>query len=275
MTLIVAWIGIDPHGPTSIYIAADSRISWTPPKTYDYGRKVFALKSSPDIFGYCGDVLFPSMVLSQILEMADAGLLYNENSSSRIKFEAIRQKLIYQFSRYPHAVQSITSDVVEILYASRDPTKKYDFTCNLLRWTRSSGHWESSTVPLPAASRILFVRGSGAPEFEQRFEDYKRGPNAGTSRNVFHCFCETLFNTKEPTVGGAPQLVGLIRKPGTGGINFGIITGTRRYYLGARVDELKNFDRIEWRNELFEISDGQTCVRRSDAQPQPNPLKKQ
>lgn len=273
MTLIVSWIGIDPHGPTSIYIAADSRISWAPGQRYNYGRKVFALESSPDIFGYCGDVLFPSMVLSQTLEMADAGLLYDQDSSSKIKFDAVAEKLIYQFAKYPHAVRSITSDVIEILHASRDPTKKYDFACNLLRWTRASGQWTNSSVPLPPASGTLFVRGSGAAEFELKFEGYKKGPNASTSRNVFHCFCETLSNTKEPTVGGAPQLVGLMRKPGSGGMNYGIINGTRRFYLGARVDELKNFDRIEWRNELFEICDGQTCARRANAQPQPNPHK--
>jgi hypothetical protein len=272
MTLIVSWVGIDPHGPTSVYIAADSRISWNV-KTFDYGRKVFALTRSPDIFGYCGDVLFPSLVLSQILEMADAGLLYDDNTSSQGKFEAIRQKLIYQFSKYPHAVKSITSEVIEILHASRDPTKKYDFTCNLLRWTRFSGDWASSTVPLPSKSGTLFVRGAGAPEFDERFKEYMKGPNAGTSRNVFHCFCDTLFNTRERTVGGAPQLAGLTRKPGTNGINFGIVRDKRRYYLGARIDELKNFDRIEWRNELFEICDGQTCERRPEAQPQPNPLK--
>ena len=44
MTLLVSWIGVDTHGPGSIYIAADSRISWTSGITYNYGRKVFALK---------------------------------------------------------------------------------------------------------------------------------------------------------------------------------------------------------------------------------------
>ena len=28
MTLLVSWIGVDPHGTTSAYIAADSRVSW-------------------------------------------------------------------------------------------------------------------------------------------------------------------------------------------------------------------------------------------------------
>jgi hypothetical protein len=54
-------------------------------------------------------------------------------------------------------------------------------------------------------------------------------------------------------------------------MHFGIIASDHRYLLGSRVDELSNFDRIEWRNELFEICDGETRKRKPDAQPQPNP----
>jgi hypothetical protein len=67
MTLLVSWAGVDTHGTASAYIAADSRISWGNPAVFDHGRKVYALRSSPDILGYCGDVLFPAIVLSQIV----------------------------------------------------------------------------------------------------------------------------------------------------------------------------------------------------------------
>jgi hypothetical protein len=237
---------------------------------YDYGRKVFAFKNSPDILGYCGDVLFPSMVLSQIVEMADSGLLFSAKAPCNAKFNAIRQKLKYQFASYPHEVESITSDTLEILHASRDPTNNKLFQCNLLRWTRSSG-WTDIAVDLPPNSGPLFVRGQGGPEFTENFEKYRGGPNARTSRSVFHCFCDSLFNTKIPTVGGAPQLAGVIRKPDSGGIYYGVMANGRRYHLGTRIDELENFDRLVWRNELFEICDGRTGKRKVDAQPQPNP----
>jgi hypothetical protein len=269
MTLLASWIGIDTHGPASIYIASDSRISWGDKSKYDYGRKVFALRHSPDIFGYCGDVLFPSLVLSQILEMADSSLLFAGDSSSKTRFAAIRQKLVYQFSKYPHEVESITGEPIEILHASRDPTEMNRFECNLLSWTRKTG-WQNFGVNLPEKSGPLFVRGKGAHEFNAHFATYQKGPNAGTSRNVFHCFCDSLFSSKEPSVGGAPQLAGLIRKPKSNGIYFGIVTRGSRYYLGAPINELSNFDRLEWRNELFEICDGRTGKRKADAQPQPN-----
>jgi hypothetical protein len=60
-------------------------------------------------------------------------------------------------------------------------------------------------------------------------------------------------------------------RPESVGIHYGIIASGHRYFLGSRVDELSNFDRIEWRNELFEVCDGQMCKRTPNSQRQPNP----
>jgi hypothetical protein len=59
--------------------------------------------------------------------------------------------------------------------------------------------------------------GSGKTEFCSNYERYQKGPNTNTSRNVFHCFIDTLKHTGDHACGGAPQLVGLYRKPGTAG----------------------------------------------------------
>jgi hypothetical protein len=74
MTLLVSWVGVDTHGPSSVYIASDSQISWGTLAKFNFGRKVFAFSKWPDILGYCGDVLFPSIALNQIVELADAGV---------------------------------------------------------------------------------------------------------------------------------------------------------------------------------------------------------
>ena len=67
MTVLIGWIGVDSRVPCSAYLMSDSRISWNDQLgAYDYGRKLFAFKNSPDILGYCGDVTFPSMVLSRL-----------------------------------------------------------------------------------------------------------------------------------------------------------------------------------------------------------------
>ena len=86
MTMLVSWIGIDTHGPTSAYIAADSRISWNMTNKFDFGKKVFASKKYPEILGYAGDVLFPSIVLEQIIELIDADVLFANYAQTECQF---------------------------------------------------------------------------------------------------------------------------------------------------------------------------------------------
>ena len=138
MTLMVSWVGVDTHRPASIYIASDSRLSWPNEAHYNHGRKTFACSQFPDIFGYCGDVLFPSMVLAQIVEMIDAGLLFGENSPPSLRSKAVTQKLIYQFSNYPYDVEGISADSLEILHAARDNQKR-TFECRMISLTRAKG----------------------------------------------------------------------------------------------------------------------------------------
>jgi hypothetical protein len=273
LTLLVSWIGVDTHGVASAYIAADSRVTWTDNNAFDHGRKVFAFRCWPDILGYCGDVLFPTMVLSQITDMADSGLLISAHASCKERFEAIKEKLVQQFHRYPNMVETITSSELQVLHLSRDPRDNTKFACWLIQWNRVSG-WSGKSIPMPDRSGILFRLGSGAKEFSHNFDRYTKGPDHGTSRSVFHCFCDTLFNIKDKHCGGAPQLVGIYRKPHSVAITYGIIRGRRRYFLGASVDDDVDFTGVEWRNDLFELCDGRTMNRLPEAQPQPDYLRR-
>ena len=273
MTLLVSWIGIDTHGIASAYIAADSRVSWSGIAHFDHGRKVFAFRGSPDILGYCGDVLFPTMVLSQMTEMADRGLLFSAQAPCKERFEAIKHKLVEQFDKYPRMVEMITSDTLQVLHISRCPIDNLKFECRLIEWTRESG-WTWKQITVPSKSGILFVLGSGTKEFNENFDRYTKGPDHGTSRSVFHCFCDTLFNIKNENCGGAPQLVGIYRKPHSAAITFGIIKDKQRYFLGAQIDNNVDFRDIEWRNDLFELCDGQTMKKFVHAQCQPDHLRR-
>lgn len=266
MTLLVSWIGVDTHGTASAYIAADSRVSWGDVANFDHGRKVFAFRRSPDILGYCGDVLFPTMVLSQITEMADQGLLFSPKTSCKERFEAIKEKLVQQFHQYPRMVGKITAHTLQVLHISRDPIDNLKFACWLIKWNRAKG-WEGKTISLPPSSGVLFSIGSGAKEFNDNLLRYKNGPDKGTSRSVFHCFCDTLSNIKDKRCGGAPQLVGIYRKPDSFAIAYGIIKNKKRYFLGAPIDDRVDFAGVEWRNDLFELCDGRTMKRVGQAQP--------
>jgi hypothetical protein len=213
------------------------------------------------------------MVLSQITEMADNGLLFAADASCEERFEAIKYKVIQQFDRYPNVVSAIMTDVLQIIHISRHLTNSKLFAGWKLEWTRSSG-WSYETVGFPSKSDVLFSLGSGAPEFVENMARYRKGPNAGTSRSVFHCFCDTLFNIEDKSCGGAPQLVGLDRKPSAPAINYGIIREGKRYYLGVEIDDGLVYEHVPWRNDRFERCDGSTLKKLDKAQSQPDNLRR-
>lgn len=269
MTLLASWVGVDSRKPSSIYIMSDSRISWGDKAKFDYGKKVFGCKSSPDIFGYCGDVLFPTIILNQIIGLADEGLLFADNSTCEEKSQAVITKLIQSFKNYPSEVNGITADSLQIIHCSRDTNA--NFYCNKIRWTKKTNKWSGENVDFKTHSDKLFVVGSGALEFLEKYKSYWESENQKTSRALFHCFTDTLIDIKDKYCGGAPQLVGLYRIGN--GKSYGIIHNGKRYFQGLQIDNLTNFDNIEWRNELFEICDGNTMKIKKYAQRQPNPLR--
>jgi hypothetical protein len=273
MTLLVCWAGVDTHGTSSLYMAADSRISWKAPAQFDYARKVFAFSNWPDIIGYSGDVLFPSIALGQIVELADAGLLFSEDFSPKKKFQAIVDKLNNIFRQYPAFHSGLSENSLSIIHGSRDPNNNKNFFSHTIRWSSKKG-WYGEEKEMPKTSCVLFSLGTGAEEFTENFKRYSGGPTRDTSRAVFHCFCDTLTNTKVQTVGGAPQLVGIIRKPKSTAITFGVLSSGKRFFLGAHIDNLRNFSIIQWRNENFELCDGMTKQKLPNAQPQPDLLRR-
>jgi len=275
MTLLISWVGVDTHGIASAYIAADSRLSWGKQAKFDHARKVFGFRRSPDILGYCGDLLFPTMVLSQITEIADCGLLFSPNADCKERFEAIKEKLIQHFHKYPRMVETITAPKLQILHISRDLSKNTEFACWLIEWNRQIG-WSGRSMSMPDKSDILFMLGSGVSEFTKNFNRYcNKGPNYGTSRSVFQCFCDTLIHITDKNCGGAPQLVGIYRKPNSTAITYGIIWDKKRYFLGALIDDNHvDFEGVEWRNELFELCDGFRMKRFPKAESQPDNLKR-
>jgi hypothetical protein len=156
MTLLVSWTGVDTHGTASVYMAADSRITWSKEIQFDYGRKVFGFANHPDILGYCGDVLFPSIVLGQITEMAEAGLLFGDGSSCKEKFEAIKEKLVQIFEKYPRDVEQITRESLQVIHASREPQDNSKFSCHMIEWRRRK-EWTGKELALPNQSGLLCV----------------------------------------------------------------------------------------------------------------------
>lgn len=265
MTILIGWLGVDSHSPCSAYLMSDSRFTWggTPPG-YNYGQKLFALNNSPDIFGYCGDVLFASQTISQIVALDNSHLLFPQNSDCAAKSKIVFEQIERQFASYPDRRTS------SIYHISRD----FDATFHVYKYSCKglSAKWELQEVMFSkTTSSLIFVDGSGASEFQNLYRKYQNGDIAGTSRNIYQCFCNSLMHSKIPTCGGSPQLVGLYRGKKFNGLPFGIIYQKKRHFLGSPSPKMPDYNVVRWYNENFEICDGNSMERFPDAMRQPNP----
>jgi hypothetical protein len=263
MTSLVSWVGIDQRLPSSIYIASDSRISWQDKSAWDYGRKTFACSRSPDVFGYCGDVLFPSQALGQLVSLIDDGLILSNEMDYETRMEAVFKYLGTSLEQYPIAWRQIFS----IIYGTRSSSgMSSKFHAVKFHWDKN---WSRDELMIPNRSDLLIALGSGASAVAAAFDEWNRGDASGTSRAVFSAFCDALSTGNDPSSGGPPQLVGLYRE--YAGMTFGVISGAGAYYNGSAVAASGDLSKVEWRNALFERCDGATLKRLEGAQPQPRP----
>ncbi|MBS5417512.1 MAG: hypothetical protein KHX58_07315, partial [Coprobacillus sp.] len=74
---------------------------------------MFASHLYPEIFGYVGDVLFPSIILSQIVEMIDSNILFDKSMDCNQKSSLVFEVLSKSISNYPI---NCMSDSMKIIY---------------------------------------------------------------------------------------------------------------------------------------------------------------
>jgi hypothetical protein len=257
MTTLVAWVGVDSRGPASINFSTDSRISWgkTGIKKWDLGRKTFSCNLSSDIFGYVNDVLFPSVILSQIVCLIDSGCLFTNCSTSDDRFNIVFSHIKHAFSEYSASMKEPFS----IFHASRDNDgMRSVFQLNLITATKISGtRWDikSTKIPVPTVSSALTFDGSGgvvAKKWASRWDSSSQGK---TSRAVFSGFCDAVFSEEDKLSFGAPQIVSLYRIKS--GQTIGFVHKGKSFYSGAEIlpSAQGDLSSVEWRNRLFERCD--------------------
>ena len=265
MTSFIGWIGVDSRGPASIYLASDSRISWGSPTVWDSARKLFASVRYPELLGYIGDVLFPSQILGQIVDLIDSDVLFGIDDSHEEKWQRFSTQINDSFASYPREKgRSFT-----VVYATRQGSGVSSvFHLATISWDPSAG-WSQQWVVLPTTSGLITALGSGAESVEKWYSRWSRTGQAGTSRSVFSAFCDSLFSREDPYTGGPPQLVGIYRIGAAR--TFGVIYTGQANVLGLPARALGTLQSIEWRNSLFERCDGTTGQRLQSAQRQPAP----
>ena len=154
LTSLAAWPGVDSRGTSTMYIVSDSRISWSGSADHwDCGAKVFACKESPDIFGYYGDVLVPSMVLPRLAESS----LLSANDDSGTRHSAL-YALVKSSAEALPACRKVDFGVV---HASRyGEGLKSQHRLWHLRWSPIHG-WSDTEIPIGPDSALLIHLGSG------------------------------------------------------------------------------------------------------------------
>jgi hypothetical protein len=265
MTLLIAWVGVDckKEGKSiaSLYIGSDSRFSAGNAR-YDHGNKVFGAHSSPDIFGICGDILFPTMVLNQIISRIDRGVFFSGDESAAEKSERIHNYVRTGLANYPGVIMD---DNFTILYGTKVGERFHLFKT----------YYERPLYPvieeidLPNYSTAVFSGGSGGNSFDDNWLTWRseKHNDHRTSRAAYHCLEHTIETTDDPATGGLPQIMGLYRK-GNSRL-FGVIKDGIRYLYGTESEDGIQHQNVEWRNENFERMDPETLELIEGAQRQP------
>jgi hypothetical protein len=252
MTSLISWIGFDSRGEASIYLASDSRISWGPTQNWDCGKKLFSTTNSPEIFGFCGDVLFPTIILGTIQNQIEQGTFFGLGDTPQEKKNKVFLAIKNGFGGYPQAAQK----TFFVVYCTREyELMDSKFHVFQLSWD-SSNNFSEEDLPLPDSSGLIKAWGSGQDSIKKWHNHWQNTTERGTTRSIFGSFCDSIAWGLDNFSGGAPQLVGIYRKGNAR--SFGIIFDNELHIAGQRPIEGTQLDNIEWRNPLFERCDWKT-----------------
>jgi hypothetical protein len=249
MTSLVSWIGADQRGPASAYIATDSRISWEGAGHWDHGRKVFASRARPELFAYVGDVLFPSLILGQLVTAIDEGLIFTDGDSPQQRADKIADAIQLAFQSMPSA----TRNGFQVLYVTREDIEMNStFHAFAVEWSPQK-EWVRSSLSTPQVSDTVVIWGSGSESIRKWRQRWNQSSQKNTSRAVFSAFCDSVLDGADPKSGGAVQLVGIYRiGPGR---TFGIVSGGGPYVFGLNVGNGTPANTVKWHNRYFERCD--------------------
>lgn len=251
MTSFVSWLGADSRGPTSIYFASDSRISWgSDPLAWDTGRKLFACRESPEIFGFTGYVLLPQSILTRAADFIDRRIWPALASSD----PAARAATLAELTRNEVAAHTRPiADDFSLFYAARSGEGMPDRSSFHLFQIHCSAYSRQVTVHnvlMPPVSSVLRTHGTGAESVNHWVARWQSSDQGGTSRAVFSAFCDSLRSKQDARSGGEPQLVGLYRQKNAR--VFGVVTAKGASFEGILGIQVPKQAGIEWRDEAFQ-----------------------
>lgn len=249
-----------------MYLASDSRLSWGNKGYWDLGRKIFPSEKYGDILGYCGEALFCSQQLSQIVTFIDSCSSFEEKTNPKERSEMIFGLIRDSFGPYP---KSFCLPSFSIFYLTR--RQKYDFCAFNIKWSLDNG-WAMDELPVGNSSSLIAVDGSGSAGYKSLHKAEVETSDFGRhSRGYFYALHRYISGDIDPATGGPPQ-ISCIYNVGAA-IKLGTIYKEERYIYGLHIPEGKNLNNVRWVNETLENCDGILLERLDTAQPQPIPSK--
>lgn len=247
------------------WVSVDSRITWgSQSRRWDSGRKVFAAPT-PDVFGYCGDVLFPSLVLGQIVDLVSRGLLWTPETAPEDRHATLLNYFQTAYGRR----QNAPDEAFTIVHAARRGVEmRGEFLAWRIDYAPGGRGWTDVRLDTVdhGKSRIVVTLGSGSEPLSRELETWRTSPQGGTARSLFSAFCDALEVGADPLTGGVPQIVSLDRK--SGGKIVGFVADGQRYVYGSPISYSPTQQSIEWVDRLFNRISPETLQLLSGAQRQ-------
>ena len=261
MTTLIAWASFPTYGAVNaIYLASDSRITWgnSSAQRWDAGRKLFHCVNAPHAFGYCGDVVFPTQVLAQVVAAVDLGMAFDSECSSEGQHSAIVEIIKYSYGRHHNA----PDQNFDIIHAHREGSGLGSrFRVWRISYDARTNAWSDITLRIPRKSTPIIALGSGASSVRHFSQRWRLSDAGITSRSVYSAFCDSLRAKRDPRSGGPPQLAAIFLAGPSQAL--GVYHQGQRYLHGLPLPTFVGSALIEWRDDL-----GQN-VRGEDGRPVP------
>jgi hypothetical protein len=250
MTSLIAWLAVDSRKPTGLYFASDSRRSWPNKLFADNCVKLFSPKSTLEIFGFAGDVSFPSDTLFGLCrELEKNPIPLNESTSSYGRAEWVYRYIADKFDRLLIKPQFGFT----ILHGSRNhfgQMAAFTLFCYTYDLQSKQLSWDELDIS-GSGSFMIQAFGTGQTSVISNVRSLEKKIGM-VSRSYFSAFCDSISSNQDPLSGGPIQLVGI------GGVgkaaHYGVVTATGSFFRGnAHIED--SASSILWRNTQFERVD--------------------
>jgi hypothetical protein len=192
-------------------------------------------------------VLFPTQVLSQLVDAIDSGVLFDpSNKCPLTRLSIIETRIKHSVTAFPERTP------FSIVYGTRTGEGfGAEFQVAVISWDDVNGV-QARMIDMPLQSDLILALGSGTPTVKEYQFEWRTSDLGRTSRTVFSAFCDAIQSGKDKCSGGAPQLVGLyLRGPSR---SFGVFYEDSCFLHGMKVSDTTHAG-IEFRNLLFERCD--------------------